>query len=671
MRQRSITCALFLLLLAPCAYAAPWVTVEDFALKAPAKAAHLVKHLDLANPDLKEVADAVERGDWAPGFRALLDYYRTRFPQTTPAADGEASAAAKAILEDTFTFYTVQDRVPRTETGGLDWSHLGPKDDREWAWALNRHSHIGVLYSAWNATGDDIYVQTINDHLQDWVRNCPYSGEKSDTGPWRGLEAALRMSRWVTVFTHLLHHEEFKPATALLMLSSLPDQAHYLRNYHQHGNWLTMEMSGLATIATTWPEYRDASSWLDYAVEQMTAELGKQIYPDGVQDELTSHYHRVVAGQYQRFFGIVEQSGATVDPGIAAQVENLWAYHALAMRPDGYGPMNNDSDRDYNRDIVLRNAKRYDRPEWTYIASNGTEGSPPEGGPSFFFPWAGQAVLRSGYEPEAHWTFFDVGPYGTGHQHRDKLHLSIHALGRDLLVDGGRFTYVGGPWRSYARGSASHNVLLVDGHQQLPSRKRADAPLENAYRSTPEFDVVHGRFDEGYEKIMRTVTHDRTVYYQRGDYWIVLDRVKTEAPRDITALWHYHPDCAVTLEGAEAVSTDDGKGNLRIVPSDAGWTVDTVHGQEEPEIQGWYSVKYNQRTPNTCVRYTRKVADELAFAWLLLPATGDVPTAAISLADTTEGARVTVEEKDGSVKVVTFPRDGNVNHVTVDATQRN
>jgi hypothetical protein len=670
MSARRLLVCLLLLIAIPSAQAEDWVTPRDFVEGAPKLAAKLIKHLDLSDPVLEAVAKDAERGDWVPAIEKLVDHYRERFPATTPKGDGEAGAVAEAILNDTYTFYTVTDTVPRTAAGGIDWTHKGPEADREWAWALNRHSHIGTLYAAWDETGDAKYVRAINDHLQDWVRNSPYPGEKSETSQWRGLEAALRQSRWVLVFTRLLHHEEFHPATALLMLSSLPDHALYLKSYHARGNWLTMEMTGLARIATTWPEFREAEAWLDYARGQMLDELDRQIYPDGVQDELTSHYHRVVAGQYQTFYDLLRNNGHAVSEDFAKRVEQLWAYHALKMRPDGYGALNNDSDRDNNRKHTLRYADRYGRADWRYIATNGEQGTPPEDGPSFFFPWAGQAVLRSGYDADAHWSFFDVGPYGTGHQHADKLHLSVAAYGRDLLVDGGRFTYVGGPFRTYAKGSASHNVLLVDGQPQLPFRKRAEGPLENAFKSTPEFDVVHGRFDEGYEEAKRTVTHDRTVFYKRGAWWLVLDRVQTETPRDITALWHFHPDCTVEQNGVEAVSTDAGEGNLRIVPSDTGWEVDTVRGQEEPDVQGWYSVEYNKRTPNTCVRYTRAVSNEVVFAWLLLPGKGDVPSATLALEETDGGTRVTVEENDGSVEIVTFPQNGDVNNVTVASNER-
>ncbi len=48
-------------------------------------------------------------------------------------------------------------------------------------------------------------------------------------------------------------------------------------------------------------------------------------------------------------------------------------------------------------------AKTYARPDWTYITSNGTEGEKPDYGPSVIFPWAGQFVMRSGWDADALW----------------------------------------------------------------------------------------------------------------------------------------------------------------------------------------------------------------------------------------------------------------------------
>src|SRR5690606_37873594 len=106
--------------------------------------------------------------------------------------------------------------------------------------------------------------------------------------------------------------------------------------------------------------------------------------------------------------------------------------------------------------LILQGAQKFNKPDWEYIATNGSSGTKPRGNPSYLSPWAGHLISRSGYDFNAHWSFFDLGPWGSGHQHNDKLHLSISAFGKDFLVDAGRFAYTGEvaeKFRTYARGS--------------------------------------------------------------------------------------------------------------------------------------------------------------------------------------------------------------------------
>src|SRR5690606_25840300 len=99
--------------------------------------------------------------------------------------------------------------------------------------------------------------------------------------------------------------------------------------------------------------------------------------------------------------------------------------------------------------------------------------------------------------------------YGTGHQHRDMLHLSVSAFGKDLLVDGGRYTHQDyfsfDPtiWRGYFRSSFSHNVILIDGHGQKEGPLRTDTPLqENVhYRLDKSYDYITGKFIQGFENV--------------------------------------------------------------------------------------------------------------------------------------------------------------------------
>ena len=54
-----------------------------------------------------------------------------------------------------------------------------------------------------------------------------------------------------------------------------------------------MEISALTKIASFFPEYKLSNQWIDYSIKEMTKSMQEQIYPDGVQTELSSHYHNV------------------------------------------------------------------------------------------------------------------------------------------------------------------------------------------------------------------------------------------------------------------------------------------------------------------------------------------------------------------------------------------
>ncbi|MBN2367082.1 MAG: alginate lyase family protein [Calditrichaeota bacterium] len=596
----------------------------------------LLEALDLDDQVLEPVRGALLRDSLSEACRELLKFYQNGNSgnwlriETVPNTR-EQESRAEAIYQDKLSFYGQPSAVPRRSDGRLKWDHKGPAADAEWAWALNRHTHISDLLKAYQRTGNPKYVTKIDQYLRDWlISSLPYPGKKSNTAMWRGLEVSYRVKVWASVFYALQAHEEFRPATRLLLLRSLLDHAHYLRHFHSDGNWITMELSGLTMIGAAWPQFKDATDWIDYAKSTLNSELNRQVYPDGVQTELTSSYHQIALSNFEEFAQICRNAGISLPENFREKLEEMWNYLAYTMRPDGYGLLNNDSDREFNRNRVLDAATIYQRDDWRYIASNGREGTKPKNGPSVLFPWAGHFIMRSGYGENAAWAFFDIGPWGTGHQHNDKLHLSISAYGRDLIVDSGRFAYLGNLAKKfrndYARHSAGHNVILIDGQGQGSGPERWEEPLDTTYYSIKEtFDYARGSF-ENFENIGGSTEHIRAVFYVRGSFWIVVDRIDTNRPRKVQALWHWHPDCTVKNQNGRTFSIDPVKGNLAIIPvCGTSWKVQLVNGREEPSPQGWYSEKYNNAEPATTAIYSASIDNSKNFAWILVPAKDSIP----------------------------------------------
>lgn len=640
-------------------------SVDWFVANQPVRVRALFDTLNLDRPGLEPVRRAVNAGDYPAACHALLAYYRTAPTakwlrrDTVPESD-RTDPRAEALMKDTFFFWNVEGTVPRTRQGTIDWSYNGPKDDPEWGWSLNDLYHCSTLANAYFKTGRRAYVVRADADIRDWILSNPHPGRFTRTGRWRGLTTAARARNMMFTFYGLQQCDEFSPAARLLMLSCISEHAQYLMLFHRRdaGNWTVSELEGIATIGAAWPEFDDAPGWRAFALEQMGTQMSQQVYPDGAQIELTTQYHRITLEHFEKFMGVFGEFGYRLPDSLTVGVQKMWTYLALTMRPDGTGAENNDSERRDVRERLLAAAKRHNRPDWIYIATNGRSGVAPTVGPSVVFPWAGQAVMRSSWREDAHWTFFDIGPYGAKHQHRDMLHVSIDAFGRALLVDAGRFTYQRGKFRDFFTGSAAHNVIRIDGADQKPYTERAVDPLPaSAWGIEPEWDYARGMFSGGYDGVGGQAVHTRAIVYVRDRFWVVADRIETDRPRRIEALWHFAPDCTVVMEDRSAVSTDEGKGNLRIVPvGGMRWGTEIVAGRESPSIQGWHSGFYNEKVPAPAVIYSAEIPGTTTFTWVLIPALGAVPPASATvLSSRPERVEVRVQIDPKESYLVTVP----------------
>ncbi|MBV6640577.1 MAG: alginate lyase family protein [Cyclobacteriaceae bacterium] len=638
-------------------------TLEDLNQFDPQLIKKTLDQYDLNYPGLGEVKTAYESGDYLKSARNLLDYYRNNgkaenYRKDIPTPSNRTVAEADTTLKNVFIVQNVKGKVPYLEDGHRDWYYKGPNNDREWAWLSNRHSQLSHVLSVYYETGNPKYIEYIDLFLRDFIlASMPYPAVKGSPSIWRGLEVAARVKVWTRLFYGLINNPGLSEASKFLILSSLPDHAHYNRNFHSENNWLTMEISALATAAAYFPEYKRSSDDMEYAVETMVESMKGQVYPDGVQTELTSHYHNVALINFELFEQLCEVAGKELPDFYIQTMEDMYSYIAHVVRPDGYRILNNDGDRGSDEGHITRGAEKYNKPEWTYIITNGAEGVKPKDGPSYFYPWAGHLVSRSGFDRDAHWSFFDIGPYGSSHQHRDKLHMSISAYGRDLLVDAGRFAYTGAvaeKYLPYARYSFGHNLILIDGQSQDAGPKIADEPVkENHFKITKDFDYGSHHFGQ-FIDVSGEVNHTRSMVYVRGKFWVVVDRVDTDRKREVTTMWHWHPDCEIVQDGRMTKTAND-RGNLAVIPiGKQKYNISQVKGQEDP-LQGWYSPEYNIYGPNVASLYKLNIKKDTNMAWLLLPSEGETPATSTRIISEDDYKVVLSVEVAGEKFTITVP----------------
>lgn len=622
----------------------------------PDRLQSLMEAIDRKNPGLRSFDIQLTQGDTIGAFQALLDFYRHAGRQWVistleemPVEDADRLVSLLSV--DSIQLPEGTGKIPVNDQGGWLWNYTGSSGDDEFGYGLNGHRYLSALWFGKISEDDDKPVSVFDRIIKDWIVQHPLPPDGDsiylvldtnirldwrDIGEveWRTLETGNRLgASWCALFYAFQQSEAFSPAARLLMLSSILDQARYLRRYHKSKhNWTTMEMNGLALAGLAFPEFKESVDWADYALRVMMGEINRQVYPDGLQTELSTKTQWVALHRFESVAENFEKAGRPLTEQYLNRVEDMYHYLAYCMRPDGHQPLNNDADREDLTSRVLQAAKKFGRPDWHWIATNGREGTRPGEGPSIVFPWGGICIMRNGWDRQAHWAFFDAGPYGTGHQHRDMLHLSVSAFGKDLLVDGGRYTHQDyfsfDPtiWRGYFRSSFSHNVILIDGHGQKEGPLRTDTPLqENVhYRLDKSYDYITGKFIQGFENVEGDIEHWRSVLYLRDFCWIVLDQIITDQARQIQALWHFAPSCSVGWKDNEVMSTDRGQPNLSIKPlGNFQWKTGQISGQEKPFIQGWYSANYGQKTPSPTAIYTADIEQTAVFAWILHPTRGE------------------------------------------------
>lgn len=590
----------------------------------------LLPFLLIAGPSLIH-ADTLDQGNSADTLsslfrpelgldspQAILNHFRQRsIPDGVLVKESPPEGyrqRAEDALQNRFHLQGISALQPLRPEGGLDWHHRGPRQDKEWAWMLNRHHFLMDLYYAWRETGDKRYLMAINDFWLDWVNANAYPSRITFSAPWRPLEASRRiMHSWVELFFALQGYPEFEEETRIKVLASFYDHGDMLHRFPSFwgGNHLITEKTALTKLAVAFPEFTASSEWLDKGSEAVIDQYQRQTYPDGAYMELTNHYQRVILLNAQVFLRILEAAeDSRRYQSFHPFVESMWDYFIGLTTPDGTGPMNNAADLEWNRHHALEVVDYYDRDDWRYILSFGTKGTPPASGPSRLFPWAGHLVIRNHWGQDADWTFFHLGPQGTAHEHEDHLHFNVYTGGRPFLTDSGRYTYQPGAWKNFFTGPEAHNMMLINSKGPVPPPRRVTRPMEFDVEIKDDGRVSasgHSRFASDPLRGSGQSRHFRTIHYFPRGFWIVVDELIAFGPREAAIHWHFHPE----------VSKEKANAGLQLIYQPENTRKNDYHGQESPFIAGHYSPSYNFREPRIQKIYTHKGTGPATWIWLI------------------------------------------------------
>ncbi len=367
-----------------------------------------------------------------------------------------------------------------------------------------------------------------------------------------------------------------------------------------------------------------------------------QLSSDGVHLELSTCYHRYTVETYVQFAILCERNGVTIPAALHGRLERMIEFLIAIRRPDGSLPSIGDADGGTLCPLVRRSrhdagalcgvaASLFKRSDFAWAAGGdlshlmwimGAGGlhafdavrcAPPSSDASRVFQAGGYAVMRSGWDVNAHQLIMDVGPLGCpisgGHGHADLLSVQCVAFGEPILIDAGTHSYtVDARWRNYFRSTAAHSTVRVDrrdhaqpaGPFKWHSRPRATL---RKWQSDASLDVVDAEHD-AYSGLAEPVSCRRRVVFVKPHYWLVIDDVEGRARHHIEVAFQFAP-ITVTRGPHPWVRADTPGGRVFWVAAFASEPLEAnlASGELAP-IRGWTSVEYGQREPAPMLTYS-------------------------------------------------------------------
>ncbi len=585
--------------------------------------AMLLSRLDPQNPYLENVKSTSSTPSRATVH--LLEYYRARLSVRHPVdrslrtgmKGNYATSADIAIADNALKHIFVgQPAYPPHFCGDdINWG-TRPVPDNEWTWQLNRMSFWDAMAKAYWHTGDEKYASDWCNQLTDWVKKNPR--DKEHAYAWRSIEAGIRGYRWAGLFQHFLDAPSFTPDVLVAFMNSCYEHAEYLMTkYSSRSNWALMEAEGMAFIAITFPEFREANKWRDEAIRRLNNEINIQVYPDGHQRELAMGYHLGSIGWFLRTYDLALLNGiGHLFPGEYIQsIERMCEVPLKLSHPDGTYPQFGDAwagrPGQYKKNF-FEWANRFNRQDFLYLATDGARGRKPDA-TAYALKESGLYSMRSGWDANAICLLLKCGPDGGSHSQPDNGTFELSAGGRTLMPDAGSFIYSGDPEnRAWFRQTRVHQTLTLD------DKNSAYAPRLLLWQPGDSLDILVLE-NQSYPDL----THRRSIYFVDKKYFVVVDEAYGDAVGNVNLHFQLAPgEALIDLQDLTARTLFEGGWNLQVKTMQQD-------GLEMIEEEGQVSFLYtkNEARPAFCYRIAKETsAQQVRFVTTVVPYINDVKT---------------------------------------------
>ncbi len=558
----------------------------------------LPRFLDQLDPASAVVAEIEQLGPDASRDEIIAtaaNYFRSRDPlipmwevPLEAVATAEDIAKADLAIDHVITersgVYTLPEKLP--------WF-----DAPKTFYTLSRFPHFDYLTRAYNTTRDERYAAAMVRDFLDFVTNVPLAKAENFHvqvagiyNPWNWVILQVRLRRWNDALAHLRASPSLSDENYLRIAQYMWDEVDWVvpRKILGLHNGTLGNASSILYLSLQYPEAKSAAFWQSDATSLVDGFLDLAFYPREFLIELTLGYSEGTLMMCRKMYESLPPSPAK--DRIGSKMEAIFDAHVGMMKPDRGLPRYGDNGiYDISDRILRKGDELFGRDDWGKIADDPTVRERADGYQSFPYqsnPYylSGYYAMRDGWNEAAQYFSMDAGPFGTNHQHADKLSITVSADGAAFIVDPGTSLYISeqpGP-RHDLRLGFLHNVITINGIDPNTGwdRHYAFDVLENRWVTNRVYDFLEGTYE--YRNNLLDAMWRRSAIFIKGDYWIVLDAIYGEGEHDVESNLQFGIGHEVKARGDRATATAPNGARLDLVSVlDDGLDPEVLIGDKE------------------------------------------------------------------------------------------
>lgn len=474
-------------------------------------------------------------------------------------------------------FVDMDDWVKNPKTGftydkNKHWTEipdLSPEaGDIKYVWERSRFAQIHTLLR-YDFHFDQDMAGPVFREIESWIQENPLN-----CGPnFRcSQEISLRIFNWLGALAYYRFSPELNEEIWLTIMKSITAQMeHVWTNIHfsriaVRNNHAITETLALYVFGSLFPHFPFSSTWRTKGKKWFEEEIIYQIYPDGSYLQFSMNYHRVVVQLLTLAIRFAEVQGDVFSPVVYDRADKTLQFLRFFQDfQSGFLPNYGANDgalffqfsdkpfRDYSDQLAALDAALYGKNEqnksienagwFGYAKRENVEKSTPVLGIGEF-----SIGGFAGIKEENTLTFFRCGRHKDRPGQADNLHIDIWHDGRNILRDGGSYQYNATEAEmSYFFGSQSHNVIMINGMDQMKKGPRFVFTHWSQATCLQTKENNEAWFLEGeiqaFGHIHPGIRHQRKIKkWKNKPNWEIEDKIFGIDNQLFELLWHPNPE---------------------------------------------------------------------------------------------------------------------------------